>query len=103
MGKKDASGNTQLVAYIVPKTFSNEINQTVSIRKLRNYLKENIPEYMVPYSFVVLPAFPHTPSGKIDRRAIPAPEQLGIKEKLNYFKDRYRVSVYQQDLQGIRN
>ncbi|MFH7028943.1 MAG: amino acid adenylation domain-containing protein [Heteroscytonema crispum UTEX LB 1556] len=76
MGRDDASGHQRLVAYIVPKAFSNEISQTVFTKELRNYLKEKLPEYMVPSAFVVLTAFPLTPTGKIDRRALPAPEHV---------------------------
>ncbi|MTJ47693.1 non-ribosomal peptide synthetase/type I polyketide synthase [Dolichospermum sp. UHCC 0259] len=74
---RDVSGDQRLVAYIVPKLVSHqETSQTISIKQLRNYLKEKLPEYMIPSTFLILPAFPLTPTGKIDRRALPAPENF---------------------------
>ncbi|NER27498.1 MAG: amino acid adenylation domain-containing protein, partial [Symploca sp. SIO1C4] len=62
-------GDKQLVAYVVP---SNEQVPTTS--ELRNLLKKQLPEYMVPSAFVMLEALPLTPNGKVDRQALPAPE-----------------------------
>lgn len=63
----DQPGNKRLVAYIVPK-------QHLDISELISYLKQKLPDYMLPSAFVkLLDALPLTPSGKTDRRALPAP------------------------------
>ncbi len=56
----------RLVAYLVADT-------SISKSELRSFLKEKLPDYMVPSAFVVLDEFPLTPNGKIDRRALPLP------------------------------
>ncbi|MGD2115490.1 MAG: amino acid adenylation domain-containing protein, partial [Acidobacteriota bacterium] len=63
-------GETRLVAYVV-----GEGEGPVDPRGVREGLRELLPEYMVPAVTVALEAMPKTPSGKIDRRALPAPER----------------------------
>ncbi|MFN6470894.1 MAG: amino acid adenylation domain-containing protein [Nostoc sp. SerVER01] len=54
-----------LIAYIVPST-----EQFISVNQLRTFLKEKLPDYMVPAHFVILDSLPLTPNGKVDRKAL---------------------------------
>ena len=69
VAREDTPGVKRLVAYLA----CLEESAPTSV-ELRNYLKERLPEYMVPTAFVRLDALPQTPSGKVDRRALPAPD-----------------------------
>lgn len=66
----------QLVAYVVCHQ-----QPAPAISDLRRFLKEKLPEYMVPSAFVVLEALPLTSNGKVDRRALPAPEKRSELEE----------------------
>ncbi|AVH63712.1 non-ribosomal peptide synthetase [Nostoc sp. 'Peltigera membranacea cyanobiont' N6] len=69
IAREDNRGDKRLVAYIVLQP-----EQTPTVQELRSFLKERLPEYMVPSAIVLLESLPVTPNGKIDRRALPAPE-----------------------------
>jgi amino acid adenylation domain-containing protein len=64
-----APGNKRLVAYIVAQG-----EDTPTTRQLREFLKEKLPEYMLPASFMLLDELPLTATGKIDRNALPVSE-----------------------------
>ncbi len=65
-----ATGDKQLVAYIVPQPNSN-----YSIDKLRSFLQQQLPDYLIPAVFVELTSLPLTPNGKVDRHKLPAPSR----------------------------
>jgi len=66
IAKENVSGDRYLVAYIIPT------KQPATTSKLREFLKEKLPEYMIPAAFVVLDSLPLTPNGKLDRLALTA-------------------------------
>jgi amino acid adenylation domain-containing protein len=70
LARQDTPGDPRLVAYVVPKP-----EAAPAIHDLRRSLKQRLPDYMVPSAFVMLEAMPLTPSGKVDRRALPAPQR----------------------------
>ncbi len=77
--REDAPGDKRIVAYFVPEP-GVEVNQT----ELRNFMREVLPEYMVPSFFVQLEAMPLTPSNKIDRKALPAPDATVLAPTREY-------------------
>ncbi len=68
IAREDQPGDTRLVAYVVPET-----DHSVSTAEVRDHLRQQLPDYMVPAAIVALDRMPVTPNGKIDRGALPAP------------------------------
>jgi acyl-coenzyme A synthetase/AMP-(fatty) acid ligase/acyl carrier protein len=69
LAREDSFGEKRLIAYVVP-------NQAApSIQELYSFLIERLPDYMLPSTFVFLDTLPLTPGGKVDRRALPAPDK----------------------------
>ena len=70
LAREDTAGDQRLVAYVVGAGGSQP-----SAHDLRRFLQQKLPEYMVPSAFIFLESLPLTPSGKLDRKALPAPDQ----------------------------
>ena len=68
IGKKDHSENTRLVAYLVPHS-----RPAPTVSSLRAFLKDRLPDHMIPTTFVTLDKLPLLSAGKVDRRALPDP------------------------------
>ncbi|HCF29074.1 MAG TPA: non-ribosomal peptide synthetase, partial [Cyanobacteria bacterium UBA11049] len=73
--RQDNPGEKRIVAYVVA-----ERQEAIAISDLRRYLSKKLPEYMVPSAFVQLAAMPLTPNGKLDRRALPAPDTSRLNQ-----------------------
>jgi amino acid adenylation domain-containing protein/non-ribosomal peptide synthase protein (TIGR01720 family) len=77
VAREDVPGDRKIVAYLAATSGSSPTSA-----ELRDALKERLPEYMVPAAFVVLDALPLTASGKIDRRALPAPSASAVEARV---------------------
>ncbi len=69
--REDATGDPFLAAYVVPQGGET---QAALVPALRAHLGISLPDYMVPAAFMLMEALPLTPSGKVDRKSLPAPE-----------------------------
>src|SRR5205807_7513989 len=73
--REDVPGEKRLVAYVGGRV------EELKVSEIRQYLKERLPDYMVPTAMVVMEALPVGPSGKINPRDLPKPEMGGDEEK----------------------
>lgn len=70
LARQDKTSEKQLTAYIVP-----HYNSRYTHNKLRNFLQQQLPNYMMPSAFVMLESLPLTANGKVDRHKLPAPSR----------------------------
>ncbi|MBW4613344.1 MAG: amino acid adenylation domain-containing protein [Desmonostoc vinosum HA7617-LM4] len=85
IAQTDHLNNKQLIAYIVVQ------QQQPTPKELRNFLKQSLPDYMVPSAFIVLSSLPLTPSGKVDRRALPQPDSSILSGDENLIPPRNQI------------
>jgi acyl carrier protein len=77
--RADNPDDPQLTAYLVGAT-----DEASAPNALRDFLKQKLPEHMVPPLYVVLEKLPLTPNGKVDRKALPAPEGNRVKPEAQF-------------------
>src|SRR5262249_12921718 len=75
MAREQRPGDKRLIAYLVVRE-----GESLTVEELRGFLKKKLPEYMAPSAFALLDAFPLTPSGKVDRKALPNVD--GVRPKI---------------------
>jgi amino acid adenylation domain-containing protein len=85
--REDTPGAKTLVGYFVTDVSDREA-ASQKIPELRSFLKQRLPDYMVPTIFMVLDAMPLTPNGKVDRKALPQPDSLRLELVANYVAPR---------------
>jgi amino acid adenylation domain-containing protein len=88
LAREDKVADKRLVAYVVV-----EEQQQAPVGELRSYLQERLPDYMIPSAFVFLGALPLTASGKVDRRALPAPVTDGLGTPENFTAARTPIEM----------
>jgi amino acid adenylation domain-containing protein len=76
VAREDSPGEKRVVAYCVATP-----GVALATAQLRSFMKEKLPDYMLPSVFVTLKSMPLTPNGKVDRRALPAPDQAELASK----------------------
>lgn len=88
--RQSSLGGKRLVAYIIPDPQAHRTGNSPGhfIEDLKNYLKENLPVYMIPSAFMLLEQFPLTLNGKVDVKALPEP---GIKPEKIYAPPRDEI------------
>ena len=77
---EDIPGDKRLVAYLVKS------DESLTNKQIRDFLKQQLPEYMLPSVFVTLDTIPLTPNGKIDKKALPIPD--GVSREVEYIAPR---------------
>ena len=107
VAREDGGGERRLVAYVVPAPGygARRLEHAEALlpadagatlpAALREHLRERVPEYMVPAAFVELEFLPATPSGKLDRAALPAPERGGAHLEADEPRDYLEVQLIQ--------
>jgi amino acid adenylation domain-containing protein len=86
--QQDESDANRLVAYCVPQN-----SEECSPENLRNWVASFLPEYMVPSVFVLMPTLPHTPNGKVDRKALVRLDALSLPEQNLFIAPRTAAEV----------
>jgi acyl carrier protein len=93
LAQKAPNGEERLIAYVLPESGCH-----LNIQSIRAYLRQKLPEYMIPAAFVEVEKLPFNQLGKLDRGALPAPERDGYTTEAEFVSPR---TATEQDLEAI--
>ncbi|MEG4421610.1 amino acid adenylation domain-containing protein [Microcoleus sp. LAD1_D5] len=93
----------QSIEYLMETQGFLKVLQRTTVGSLRNFLKQKLPDYMIPSSFVFLNHLPLTPNGKVDRKSLPAPDAINPQLETTYVAPQSEIeqaiaTVWQQVL-----
>jgi amino acid adenylation domain-containing protein/non-ribosomal peptide synthase protein (TIGR01720 family) len=88
VAREDSPGTKRLVAYVVGRPAAS-----LAISELRQMVKDKLPDYMMPSAFVALDTLPISPNGKLDMRALPAPDQSRSAVETTFVAPRNQVEA----------
>jgi thioesterase domain-containing protein/acyl carrier protein len=86
IAREDVPGDQRLVAYVIPNH-----NSALAISEIRRFLLTKLPQYMIPSAFVLLDTMPLTANGKVNRRALPAPDFARQEPEASFIAPRNEV------------
>lgn len=79
---EDHSGDKRLVAYVTANAETDGSAVPIDIEALRSHISSLLPGYMVPAAYLLLEKFPRTPNGKLDRKALPLPDNNAYAQRI---------------------
>lgn len=99
--RSDVAGNPRLIAYVISHS-----QATSTTHDWRNFLKAQMPEYMLPSAFIRLKTLPLTPNGKIDKQALPIPDLFKSDQETTFVPPRealeLQLTQIWEDLLNVR-
>ena len=98
---EDSLDDKRLIAYVVPQQQPDNgawDHQYELTSRLAQYLREKLPAYMVPSAFVLLEEMPLSPNGKLNRRLLPVPEEMGLTASETYVAPRTQTEEALADI-----
>lgn len=98
IARPDKQGVDKLVAFIVAEYGNETVNAASQAQNWKDTLRKSVPDYMVPDSFIIVPAMPLTPNGKIDKKALAKYGAAEVEETNTYLAPRTDIEKLVADI-----